>query len=189
MNRIRLAAIALVTGTAVLAAAALGLSRTAVAADADPKAAADASIARGKYLVAIMSCNDCHTPGTLYGAPDAARFLAGSEMGWAGPWGIAYAANLTPDSLTGLGRWSASEISKAIRTGNRPDGRQLSAAMPWLNFSNLTDDDALAIANYLKTLRPVKHAVPRPLKPGEDVTGPVLAFPQPSAWDAPRVKK
>ena len=106
MNRIRLAAFALVAGTVLLAAAALGLSRTAVAAatDAMPAATAEAKIARGKYLVAIMSCNDCHTPGTFYGASDAARYLAGSEMGWAGPWGIAYAANLTPDSLTGLGK-------------------------------------------------------------------------------------
>jgi cytochrome c553 len=74
----------------------------------------------------------------------------------------------------------------AIRSGNRPDGRQLAPAMPWLNYSNLSEPDAMAIAAYLKTLKPVKHAVPKPLPPGAEAKGPVLAFPPPSAWDAPR---
>ena len=190
MNRMRLAAFSLVVGTVLLAAASLGLARSAASDDVKTGGqrgtSAGASIARGKYLVTIMACNECHTPGSFYGAPDSSRFLSGSEMGWAGPWGIAYAANLTPDSLTGLGRWKGEQISMALRTGNRPDGRQLSAAMPWINYSHLTDGDALAIASYLKTLKSVKHAVPPPLKPGEDVTGSVLGFPPPNAWDAPR---
>ena len=65
-------------------------------------------------------------------------------------------------------------------------GRQLAPAMPWLNYSNLSEADAMAIAVYLKTLKPVKHAVPKPLPPGTAARGPVLAFPAPSAWDAPR---
>ena len=192
MNRIRLAASSLVAGTVLLAAASLLLATSNASeqlkSGGERGTSAGASIARGQYLVAIMACNDCHTPGSFYGAPDSARFLSGSEMGWAGPWGIAYAANLTPDSLTGLGRWNVEQISMALRAGNRPDGRQLSAAMPWINFSHLTDGDVLAIASYLKTLKAVRHAVPPPLKPGEDVTGSVLGFPPPSAWDAPREK-
>ncbi len=192
MNRIRLAAASLVAGSIVLAAAALapgpGDARAAAgAAGQAASARADtASVARGRYLVTIMACNDCHTPGSLYGGPDPERFLAGSEMGWAGPWGVVYAANLTPDPETGLGQWTPEEIAKTIRTGNRPDGRQLAGAMPWLNYSNLTDADGLAIARYLRTLKPVKHTVPKPLAPGAEVKGPVLAFPPPSAWDAPR---
>lgn len=177
----RLAAGLLSTAVAVLAAMSLATPRARAAGDApDPK------VARGKYLVTIMSCNDCHTPGTFYGAPDPERFLAGSEMGWAGPWGVSYAANLTPDPETGLGKWKPAEIAHAIRTGNRPDGRQLSAAMPWQNFRHLTEGDALAIAAYLGTLKPVKHAVPKPVEPGTQPAGPVLQFPPPSAWDAPR---
>ena len=178
MNRMRILAGVLVVGVAILA--------TSTLVTAQPEATADASVARGRYLVTIMACNECHSPGSFYVTTDSSRFLAGSEMGWAGPWGIAYAANLTPDSLTGLAKWKLEDIANAIRTGNRPDGRQLTTAMPWLNYSHLTDGDALAIARYLKTLKPVKHAVPPPLKPGEDVTGSVLGFPPPSAWDAPR---
>jgi hypothetical protein len=192
VNQIRLAAALLVGGSIVLAASTLAPAPgdARAAAGATGKAASGradtAGVARGRYLVTIMACNDCHTPGTFYGGPDPERFLAGSEMGWAGPWGVVYAANLTPDPETGLGKWSAEAIARAIRTGNRPDGRQLAAAMPWLDYSNLTDADALAIARYLGTLQPVKHAVPRPLAPGADAKGPLLAFPPPSAWDAPR---
>ena len=178
MNRMRFLAAALVVGAGLLAASSLVRAK--------PDAVGDKAVARGKYLVTIMSCNDCHTPGTFWGAPDTSRTLSGSEMGWVGPWGVAYAANLTPDPETGLGKWKPAEIAKVLRTGNRPDGRQLSPAMPWLNYSILTDADALAIASYLKTLPVVKHEVPKPLPSGAEVTGSVLAMPAPSAWDAPR---
>ena len=178
MNRMRF-----LSGVLVVSVAALGASSLV---SAKPGAAADPAVARGRYLVTIMACNDCHTPGSFYGAPDQARFLSGSEMGWAGPWGVVYAANLTPDPETGLGKWKLEEIAKALRTGNRPDGRQLAPAMPWQNYTNLTPSDALAIGSYLRTLAPVKHAVPKPLEPGVEVKGPTLAFPPPSAWDAPR---
>lgn len=177
MSRLtRLTAVALSVATLVGAAVAFA---------AATKSTIVGKVARGKYLVTVMGCNDCHTPGTFYGAPDMKRFLAGSEMGWAGPWGTVYAANLTSDPQTGLGKWSEAEIAKTIRTGNRPDGRQLAPVMPWMNFASLTDADALAIAAYLKTLPPVTHAVPAPVAPGETPKGPVLVFPPPSAWDAP----
>ncbi len=164
---------------ASLAGAAIALAATTKPGHAD-------RVARGKYLVNMIGCNDCHTPGTFYGSPDLSRFLAGSEMGWAGPWGTVYAANLTSDSETGLGKWSEVEIAKALRTGNRPDGRQLAPIMPWMNFANMTTTDAMSVAAYLKSLPAVKHAVPAPVPPGVTPTGPVLSFPPPSAWDAPR---
>ncbi len=57
--------------------------------------------------------------------------------------------------------------------------------MPWLSFSNLTDEDAHAIAAYLKSLRPVRHRVPDPLEPGAKLEGSVHVFPPPSEWDVP----
>ncbi len=181
MKRTRLLAAGLVALVAVSGFLSMGAAAPAKA--GKPSAA---KIARGKYLVSVIGCNDCHTPGTFYGAPDMSRFLSGSEMGWEGPWGVVYASNLTPDQETGLGYWSEDEIVKTLKTGNRPDGRQLAPVMPWLNFSQLSDDDAHAIAAYLLSLPPVKHAVPEPVAPGKTANGPVLRFPPPSAWDAPR---
>lgn len=154
-----------------------------------PKAKADANakqIARGKYLVTIQGCSDCHTPGTLYGAPDFSRQLSGSEVGWGGPWGVSYAANLTPDKETGMGTWSAKQIVTAIRTGVRPDGTVLQPPMPWQNLNLLTDEDAYAIAAYLQSIPPVSHKVPEKVAPGQQAQTPVIAFPAPGAWDAPK---
>jgi mono/diheme cytochrome c family protein len=149
---------------------------------------AEQRVERGRYLMTAMPCVDCHTPGTLYGAPDTTRMYSGSELGWVGPWGVAYAANLTPDS-TGLGAWTEDQIATAIRTGNRPDGRQLAAIMPWMTFANLTDEDAHAIAAYLKTIKPVHHKVPAPVPPGRKLSGATIAFPPPPAWDAMNLPK
>ncbi|HZI88914.1 MAG TPA: c-type cytochrome [Candidatus Polarisedimenticolia bacterium] len=143
-------------------------------------------LARGKYLVQITGCNDCHTPGYFYGAPDTTRLLSGSELGWKGPWGVSYARNLTPDPSTGIGPWTESDIVTAVRTGKRPDGRQLMPPMPWPDFAALTDEDAGAIAKYLKSIPPVTHKVPDILGPDAAPTGSIMAFPPPSAWDAPR---
>jgi mono/diheme cytochrome c family protein len=143
-------------------------------------------VARGKYLVRLAGCSDCHTPGYLFGAPDTNRLLAGSELGWKGPWGVSFARNLTPDPQTGIGAWSESDIVTAIRTGKRPDGRILLPPMPWPDFAGLTDDDAMAIAKYMKTLVPVPHQMPDIVPPGTPVKGSMLVFPAPSAWDAPR---
>ncbi len=168
-----------------VAAAGMNLSCGGPAKTASAPAAptAEQKIARGRYLTLAVGCGDCHTPGSFWGGPDETRALAGSEMGWAGPWGVVYAANLTPDS-TGLLAWSEAEIATAIRTGNRPDGRQLAPAMPWMTLANLTEEDALAIAAYLKSVPAVRHAVPKPVPPGQKVTGSVLTFPPPSEWDA-----
>ncbi len=145
-----------------------------------------ALIARGRYLAQIMSCGDCHTPGTFYGEPDSARAFSGSEMGWKGPWGVRYAANLTPDLETGIGYWTAAELAQTLRTGKRPDGSEIGPPMPMANIMQLSSEDAAAIARFLTSLKPVHHEVPPALKPGGAAKGPVLEFPAPSAWDAPR---
>jgi mono/diheme cytochrome c family protein len=144
------------------------------------------TLARGEYLVTIMSCGDCHTPGAFYGAPDMTRKLSGSELGWRGPWGVSFARNLTPDMETGIGAWSAQEIVNAIRTGTRPDGTQLQAPMPWPNYGGVKDEDAYAIAAYLKSLPAVTHKVPSLVPPGKPAKGTVIVIPPPPAWDAPR---
>jgi mono/diheme cytochrome c family protein len=139
-------------------------------------------VERGKYLVTVLGCGDCHTPGSLYGAPDTTRLLAGSELGWTGPWGTSYPRNLTPDS-TGIGSWSEEDIVHAIRTGQRPDHSPLMPPMPWPDFAHLTDDDARAVAAYLKTIPAVSHRVPDRLPPGAPAPT-ALVFPPPPAYDA-----
>lgn len=130
---------------------------------------------RGRYLLTIMGCTDCHTPGHFLGKPDMERFLGGSEVGFEIPGlGTFHGPNLTPDDETGLGKWSEAEIVTAIRTGVRPDGRHLAPAMPWMGYAALTDEDALAVAAYLKSLPPVSNAVPGPFGPGEATGGFVM---------------
>jgi mono/diheme cytochrome c family protein len=118
---------------------------------------------RGKYLVELAGCTDCHTPGYFLGKPDPARFLAGSDVGFHVPGvGTVVGPNLTSDRETGLGNWTTAQIIRAIRGGVTPDNRALSPVMPWSHYANLTPSDVSAIAVYLKTLPPVKHKVPGP---------------------------
>src|SRR5262245_18112472 len=124
-------------------------------------ARAESPAERGKYLVGIMDCTGCHTTGALAGKPEPVKFLAGSNIGFQIPGlGIFYPPNLTSDVETGLGSWSEQDIANALRTGVRPDGRELAPAMPWRSYSQLTDQDVQAVAAYLKGLPPVSHAVP-----------------------------
>lgn len=145
---------------------------------------AEQKIARGQYIVTIAGCVDCHTPGAFFGAPDSTRFLAGSELGWAGPWGTTYAKNLTPDVETGIGSWTEEQIAQALRTGVRPDGTPLLPPMPWMLYSHLTDEDMSALTAYLKSIPAVKHANPPVVPPGQKGELPALVFPPPPAWDA-----
>jgi len=135
-------------------------------------AAAETPIERGKYLVTLGGCGDCHTPGYFLGHPDMKRVLGGSDVGFAIPGlGVFVGRNLTPDKETGLGDWSIEQIVTAITTGKRPNGRILAPAMPWRALSQLTPSDAEAIAAYLKSLPAVNHAVPGPFGPDETPSG------------------
>ncbi|MBV9289161.1 MAG: c-type cytochrome [Hyphomicrobiales bacterium] len=139
--------------------------------------AGDSQIERGKYLVTISGCNDCHTPGYFFGKPDFSRALGGSDVGFGAPGvGVVVGRNLTPDPETGLGNWTTEQIVTAFTTGVRPDGRKLSPIMPYMELAHLTNDDAFAIAAYLKSLPPVKHAVPGPFGPKDVPTTPVFVI-------------
>ena len=154
--------------TVIATAAALILAATAAQ-------AADPAAERGKYLVSIAGCNDCHTPGYFLGKPDMARFLGGSEVGFEIPGlGVFHGPNLTPDKETGLGNWTDEQILTALQKGARPDGRMLAPIMPWHAFANLTVEDAKGIVAYLRSLPPVKNKVPGPFGPTETATSFVM---------------
>ena len=150
---------------------------------------------RGKYLVSMGGCNDCHTPKVFTsGLPeqDPARLLSGHPASeklpavpsgvigpdkwgaiannhftaWAGPWGVSFTKNLTPDRETGLGSWTEEMFIKAIRTGkHQGEGRAILPPMPWPEYAKMTDDDLKAIFAYLQTLPPIKNPVPEPIPP------------------------
>jgi mono/diheme cytochrome c family protein len=138
-------------------------------------------IERGRYLVTLGGCNDCHTPGYFLGKPDMGRELAGSEVGFEIPGlGAFYGPNLTPDRETGLGTWSEADIVKAIQTGVRPDGRGLVPIMPWPAFAKLTKPDAEAIAAYLRSLPAVSNKVPGPFGSSQTPTSFVMRIVPPA---------
>ena len=124
-------------------------------------------------------------------APDPARLLSGHPQdevipkipddrdGWVlfsmgltaslGPWGVSYAANLTPDD-TGLGDWSFEQFKTAITKGKYKGlegSRSLLPPMPWQQFRNFSDQDLEAIFTYLQSLKPVKNLVPAPVSPDQ----------------------
>ncbi|HYZ31304.1 MAG TPA: c-type cytochrome [Crenalkalicoccus sp.] len=138
-------------------------------------AAAQQDVERGAYLARIMDCGGCHTAGALAGQPDPKLHLAGSTVGFHIPGlGVFYPPNLTPDRETGIGTWSAADITRAMKQGLRPDGRELAPVMPWRSYAALTDADAEALASYLRSLAPVRHAVPPPTGEGHGAPAPYL---------------
>jgi mono/diheme cytochrome c family protein len=172
-------------GTVLRLALAAGVAAAAFGELSGDAVAQDAQIKRGKYLVSLGGCNDCHTPGYFFGKPDMARFLGGSEVGFEIPGhGVFHGPNLTPDHDTGLGKWSTTQIVAAITTGRRPDGRVLAPIMPWHAFANLTREDSLAIAVFLKSLPAVKNKVPGPFGPSEKPTSFVMKVVGPQAAPA-----
>ena len=127
-----------------------------------PPSAPTAGIPRGEYLVkAVGHCGECHTPRTLTMAPDGSRFLAGTPTGPEG----ATVPNITPDTDTGIGGWSVEEIADYLGSGLRPDGDVAGGLMGELiqgttaGYKDLTPEDRLAIARYLKTVPPVRNRI------------------------------
>jgi len=132
--------------------------KPALSASAPPRAA---SAEYGRYLaVHVALCADCHTPRSgIRSASDKSRLFAGMSDP---PKGFpANPSNLTPDDATGIGRWSEADFLRTIRTGARPDGSRLHPFMPWKQNARMTDDNLRAIYRYLRTLRPIRNAVPR----------------------------
>lgn len=149
--------------------------------------------ARGKYLVATSGCMDCHTPfkpGPKGAEPDMSRMLSGhpqdlkmppvpvlpagpwmivssgTNTAWAGPWGVSFTANLTPDDETGIGRWTVQDFKATIRTGRHLGrGREILPPMPIPVYNNMTDEDLEAVYAYLRTIPPIRNRVPEPWAP------------------------
>ena len=151
-------------------------------------------VERGKWLVNLGGCNHCHSPklfGPMGPVPDTTRLLSGHTStplpaippgvlapdkwgalttgdltAWAGPWGVSFAKNLTPDTATGIGSWNDAMFIKALRTGkDMGEGRPILPPMPWDAFGQLSDADLKAIFAYLRSLKPIANAVPDPIPP------------------------
>ena len=147
---------------------------------------------RGKYLVDIMGCHDCHTPmkmgpngpqwdldRALSGHPESLAMppapapvgpwiasAAATFTAWSGPWGTSFTANLTPDKETGLGDWTVEQFINTMKTGkDRGKGRPVLPPMPVQNLAQLSDEDITALFAYLQTLKPIKNRVPQPIDP------------------------
>lgn len=140
-------------------------------------------IMRGKYLVSLLGCGTCHTDGALIGQADSQRLLAGSRVGiaYSNPLkvkypGVVYPANLTPDIETGIGKWSDEQIMNMVRTGTNSHGGNTLSVMPWPAYSIVNNEDAAAIAAYLRSLPPVRHRVPRNVAPGQKASAPFVHF-------------
>ena len=156
-------------------------------------------VKRGEYLVNTIGCQDCHSPKRMgEQGPEYIKELAFSgyqaknklppisqdalEKGWmlmnpdltaaVGPWGVSFAANLTPDD-TGIGTWSFEQFNRSLTEGKlrgQPNGRTLLPPMPWENFKNLKEEDLRAMYEYFMSTEPVKNSVPAPIPP-QKLTG------------------
>lgn len=158
-------------------------------------AGSTAMVERGRYLVMVGGCNDCHTPmkmtplgpmadydralsghpqdaadpaGTL-GKTDVA--LTGTDLTvWRQPFGVVYARNLTPHK-SGLGEWTEAQFIATLRRGrHQGDGRPLLPPMPWYNYANMPTEDLRAVWSYLRTLKPIDNTVPDPKVPPDVVS-------------------
>ena len=134
------------------------------------KPAKDAN-ARGRYLVQIGGCNDCHTPGYAMsgGKVPEKQWLTGDAVGWNGPWGTTYPINLrlymqTLDEKA----W----VEKAKHLTARPP-------MPFWALNTMTDGDLRAIYRYVRSLGPAGQEAPAYVPPGQEPKGPVVKFPAP----------
>ena len=152
-------------------------------------------VERGRYIVHSAGCTDCHTPWHMTEngpGPDPSRHLsghpaslviaapppqpeapwvmtaAGTNTAWAGPWGVSFTANLTPDPETGLGKWTPETFIAAMKTGRHEGkGRPILPPMPVENLAALSDEDIRDLFAYLRSLPPVRNRVPAPIDPPE----------------------
>lgn len=110
------------------------------------------SVAKGETLAAVGHCMSCHTrPG---GQPYAGGYGVNT------PFGIIYGSNITPDSETGIGRWSLEAFSRAMHEGVSRDGSHLFPAFPYNAYTLVSDDDVKALYAYLMTRPAVSATVP-----------------------------
>ncbi len=192
----KIAQLLAVAVTSSLALVATGCSTKAEAEKLQAMAAVTggraAQVERGRYLVTVGGCNDCHTPWKLGPdgpAPDETRLLSGhpqdlviaqpvsaaepwgmtaaaTNTAWSGAWGVSFTANLTPDENTGIGTWTEDIFIKTLRTGRHwGQSRPILPPMPWFNYGKMKQEDLAAIFAYLQSIPPVQNRVPEPLPP------------------------
>jgi mono/diheme cytochrome c family protein len=156
-------------------AAALHFGAAAVPAIAQQKTAGakldPQSIERGRYLVKVTGCNDCHTPGYAQsgGKVSESQWLVGDSLGWRGPWGTTYPANLRLYmSRMGEAQWV--QTAKSMQT--RPP-------MPWFALRDMSEHDLKAIYHYVASLGPAGEPAPAYVPPGQEPRTPVIQFPAP----------
>ncbi len=157
---------------AIALAGLLPLSVFAAEAAKPAAAKADASsLARGRYIVVTSGCNDCHTAGYAMtnGKVPEKDWLAGDRLGWRGPWGTTYAANLRQymQALTEE-QW----VAKAKTLETRPP-------MPWDNVRAMTTQDHRAIYRFIRHLGPAGDAAPAYVPPDKEPPPPFVTFPSP----------
>lgn len=157
------------TRTGLALAAALAL--TAGVATAGDKAADGKGVAHGRYLVKVMGCNDCHTPGYGPGAGKVPEkdWLVGDSLGWQGPWGTTFASNLR----LYFAAISEDDWVAAARQ------RELRPPMPWFTLRDVKESDLRAMYRFIRSLGPAGRKAPDYLPPGQVHAGPVVTFPAP----------
>ena len=140
-----------------------GFSAQVAASDA----AQDARVARGRYLVTIGGCNDCHTPGYLETGAKVPEqeWLTGVAVGYQGPWGTSYASNLR----LVLNSMTEAQWVKHARQERMPP-------MPWFNLRVMTDEDLKAVYAFVRSLGSAGVAVPAYVAPGGKVNTPYFVF-------------
>ncbi len=149
------------------------LTSCALAADkkADAKKASDPLRDRGRYVVTIGGCNDCHTPGYAMsgGKTPEKDWLVGDSLGWRGGWGTTYPANLRlyMQNLTEK-EW----VQKAKTLETRPP-------MPWFALHEMTESDLRAIYRYIRALGPAGSPAPAYVPPNQEPKPPFVLFPAP----------
>jgi|SRR5688572_23747358 len=154
-----------------LVAAALALPLGAAAQQQTTKAGGKTAVERGRYLVKVAGCNDCHTAGYAFsgGKVPESQWLLGDKLGWRGPWGTTYAVNLR---LYMRDMSEATWVKRAKTMESRPP-------MPWFALHDMTEQDLKAIYRYVKTLAPLGDAAPAFVPPGKEPQGPYVQFPAP----------
>ena len=156
--------------TLIIAAFAIAFLVTGAAVAQQKAGKLSAEAARGKYLVQITGCNDCHTAGYTAsgGKVEENLWLTGDRLGWRGPWGTTYASNLR----LLVKDMSAEQFVKYARSEFRPP-------MPWFNLRAMTDRDVKAIHAYLKALGPAGEPAPQYVPADKTPSGPFVQFPAP----------
>jgi len=126
---------------------------------------------RGRYVVTLGGCNDCHTTGYIQsnGQVPESEWLMGDSLGWQGPWGTTYPKNLR----LSLSRMTADEwVAFARNLETRPP-------MPWFVLHEMTEEDLRAVYSFVRSLQPLGEPAPDYLPPGQQAAGPVVVFPAP----------